>query len=311
MPAGPAVPGSCPPTSSGPPSAGRAPLAGARRDDRRAAHRRRRAGADQPVLPRWDPGSPRLPRRRAARRRARPRRRRVLGRTDGEGRPRSRWASSCRSRCWSPRPSPGDGVRGGVGDRTSSRRPPTACRHVLPRGFGDVRLDLGRIDVSDLDGPVRTRVDAGVGDVDVVVPRDADVQVDIDAGLGERQPVRGAACSDGGFFPGRGAGSWVGDDDPEIVLTIDAGVGDLEVSRGLTTASSPRPRPAGRSGSWPTGRPCAPLATEDPDRSARRSVDTGRPRLRRRVQCAGDRADDRVSTSRSACSATAASSGWS
>jgi hypothetical protein len=35
-----------------------------------------------------------------------------------------------------------------------------------------------------------------------------------------------------GWYPGRGPGSWVDDGTPEIVLTVDAGVGDVEVSRG-------------------------------------------------------------------------------
>ena len=35
-----------------------------------------------------------------------------------------------------------------------------------------------------------------------------------------------------GFFEGSGSGSWVGDDEAEIVLTVNAGIGDVEVSRG-------------------------------------------------------------------------------
>ena len=37
--------------------------------------------------------------------------------------------------------------------------------------------------------------------------------------------------SDGGFSPGTGSASWTGDGNPEIELTIDAGVGDVEVRR--------------------------------------------------------------------------------
>jgi hypothetical protein len=126
---------------------------------------------------------------------------------------------------------PWRGMRGGVGDRTVV---PTTAEDVAARyslGFGDTRLDFGRIDVSDLAEPIGTHVDAGVGDLDIVVPTDADVQIDVDAGLGSISLFEDGV-SDGGLFPGRGAGSWVGDDDPELVITIDAGVGDVEVSRG-------------------------------------------------------------------------------
>ncbi len=34
-----------------------------------------------------------------------------------------------------------------------------------------------------------------------------------------------------GLYDGLGSASWTGDDEPEIVLTIDAGIGDVEVSR--------------------------------------------------------------------------------
>ena len=126
--------------------------------------------------------------------------------------------------------SPWDGFRGGIGDRTW--RPGTAedVRSVYEGGLGDVVLDLSRIDVSDLDRPVRTRLDAGVGDVDVLVPEDADIQLDLDRGLGDVE-VFGMEGADGGFWPAEG-GSRTGEEDPEIVLTINAGLGDVEVSRG-------------------------------------------------------------------------------
>jgi phage shock protein PspC (stress-responsive transcriptional regulator) len=127
--------------------------------------------------------------------------------------------------------SPWDGVRGGVGDRTWVPADADSVRPVYRGGVGDVELDLSGIDVGDLDGPVRTRLDAGVGDVDVLLPQDADVQVEVSNGLGDVD-VLGAESSDGGLYPGTGPGSWVDDGDPEIVLTIDAGVGNVEVQRG-------------------------------------------------------------------------------
>ncbi len=127
--------------------------------------------------------------------------------------------------------SPWDGVRGGVGDRTWVPADADSVRPVYNGGVGDVELDLSGIDVGDLDGPVRTRLDAGVGDVDVILPRDADVQVEVNSGLGDVDVLDDEA-SDGGLYPGEGSGSWVDDGEAEIVLTINAGVGDVEVLRG-------------------------------------------------------------------------------
>ena len=97
-------------------------------------------------------------------------------------------------------------------------------------GIGDMRLDLSDVDVSDLDTAIQTRVDAGVGDVTIIVPRDADVRVNIDSGIGSVEVFDEEGRSDG-FFEGQGSGSWVGDGEPEIVLSVNAGIGDVEVYR--------------------------------------------------------------------------------
>lgn len=119
----------------------------------------------------------------------------------------------------------------GVGDRTF--RPLTAeqVRDEYHAGIGDFVLDLSDVDVSDLDAPIRTRLDAGVGDVDILLPRDADVRVDVQSGIGD-VTLFGDRGLHQGEFPGSGTGSWVDDDRPEIVLTVNSGIGDVEVSRG-------------------------------------------------------------------------------
>jgi phage shock protein PspC (stress-responsive transcriptional regulator) len=125
---------------------------------------------------------------------------------------------------------PWRGIDGGIGDRSYSPDTAGAVRAQYDGGVGDLRLDLSDIDVGDLEQAVTTSVDAGIGDVDVIVPRDADVRVSVDSGIGRVEVLDGD--SDGGFFPGEGAGSWVGDDEAEIEISINAGIGDVEVSRG-------------------------------------------------------------------------------
>jgi phage shock protein PspC (stress-responsive transcriptional regulator) len=117
----------------------------------------------------------------------------------------------------------------GVGDRTYTPDTPGEVRPVYDLGVGDVTLDLGDVALRDLDGPITTRVDAGVGDVAIRVPASADVRVTVHSGVGEIDVLD--LDSDGGFSRGTGSAAWSGDDDPEIVLTVNAGLGDVEVSR--------------------------------------------------------------------------------
>ena len=126
--------------------------------------------------------------------------------------------------------SPWRGARGGVGDRTWVPISAEGVRSSYDGGIGDIRLDLSRVDVSNLAQPIQTTLHAGIGDVDIVLPDDADVRVEVNHGLGDVRVLSDEAETDG-VYPGQGSGSWVGDDDPEIVLTIHAGVGDVEVSR--------------------------------------------------------------------------------
>jgi phage shock protein PspC (stress-responsive transcriptional regulator) len=126
--------------------------------------------------------------------------------------------------------------RGGeVGDRTY--RPVTAgdVHPVYSGGVGDLTVDLSGVDLPGraLPGPadpIRTRITHGVGDLEVLVPRSADVEIHVDNGLGDVD-VFGQGDRGDGFYPGTGPASWTGDGNPEFTITINAGVGDVEVSR--------------------------------------------------------------------------------
>jgi hypothetical protein len=118
----------------------------------------------------------------------------------------------------------------GVGDRTY--RPATAAevRDVYRGGVGDMTVDLTRLDRGFSGGPVTTRIEHGVGDLEIVVPRSADVQLTVEHGLGDVEVFDRGSAGDG-FFPGEGSRSWTDDGEPEFVVTINSGVGDVEVSR--------------------------------------------------------------------------------
>jgi phage shock protein PspC (stress-responsive transcriptional regulator) len=123
------------------------------------------------------------------------------------------------------------GFKGGVGDRTFQPASDTQVQDVYRGGAGDMTVDLSRVDVSNLDGPITTRVEHGLGDVRVRVPMDADVRLTVMSGIGSINAF-GQGSLDTGFFPGTGTGSWVDDNTPEFVIAVHNGAGDVEVSRG-------------------------------------------------------------------------------
>src|SRR6185437_10647547 len=78
-----------------------------------------------------------------------------------------------------------------AGTAQDLRLAPSTPAALAPRydtGLGDVALDLRRMDLSVPPGaaatPVATTIDAGVGDVAIQVPRDAEVRFSGESGLG-------------------------------------------------------------------------------------------------------------------------------
>jgi predicted membrane protein len=119
----------------------------------------------------------------------------------------------------------------GVGDRTYRPTSAAAVQDTYRGGVGDMTVDLTRVPLSGLDEALDIRIDHGVGDLEVVLPRSADVDLELESGLGEVE-VFDRDSSESGFFPGTGSRSWTDDGKPEFVVMIHNGVGDVEVSRG-------------------------------------------------------------------------------
>jgi phage shock protein PspC (stress-responsive transcriptional regulator) len=126
---------------------------------------------------------------------------------------------------------PWKNVHGGFGDRTFRPATEAQVRDRYQAGAGDMTVDLTGVDVSHLDAPISTRIEHGVGDVKVLVPRDADVRLTVMSGVGSIDAF-GQGSLDRGFFPGSGTGSWVDDSKAEFVIAVHNGAGDVEVSRG-------------------------------------------------------------------------------
>jgi phage shock protein PspC (stress-responsive transcriptional regulator) len=126
----------------------------------------------------------------------------------------------------------GDGARGPVGDRTYRPISADGVRALYEGGAGDLELDLTRIDPADLDRTVVTEIQHGVGDISVIVPRDADVRISAMTGVGELSFGDETIGEDATSYPGTGTGDWVDDGRDEFRITVHNGVGDVEVSRG-------------------------------------------------------------------------------
>src|SRR5215204_1323023 len=124
-----------------------------------------------------------------------------------------------------------DVSRSGVGDRTFQPATVAQVRDVYRGGAGDMTLDLSRLDRRIPGGPVTTRIDHGLGDLEVMVPRSADVQRTIDTGLGDVEVFADGSVTDG-FFAGSGSEPWSDDGTAEFEIRIHNGLGDVEVSRG-------------------------------------------------------------------------------
>jgi phage shock protein PspC (stress-responsive transcriptional regulator) len=117
-----------------------------------------------------------------------------------------------------------------TGDRTYRPLTAEAVQSQYDRGVGDLTLDLTAIDLTGVDEPIPVTVHSGIGDVEVIVPRSADVLVDVDNGLGDADVF--GRPSDNGFHPGTGSATWTDDGRAEFRFTIESGIGDVEVSRG-------------------------------------------------------------------------------
>jgi phage shock protein PspC (stress-responsive transcriptional regulator) len=119
-------------------------------------------------------------------------------------------------------------LKGGAGDR---RYAPVSAAEIEPEyrlGVGSLRLDLTDVDLSEQ--LVRTKLSAGVGDIEVIVPRDADVSVDGRAGIGAvdlfGEETSGTSATRSTVDHGP-----AGDGTIDLTLDLDVSIGKVEVLR--------------------------------------------------------------------------------
>ncbi|MCO1654899.1 PspC domain-containing protein [Pseudonocardia humida] len=129
----------------------------------------------------------------------------------------------------------GDWDNEDFGDLVVAPTSVAAIQPVYERAAGSIELDLTDVDLALPQGgtgtPVRTRISAGVGDVTVKVPEDADVTVAAKTGIGDVEvfdqsrsgpssSLRVTDLGEDGVASGR-----------PLVLDIEMGAGSVEVQR--------------------------------------------------------------------------------
>ena len=126
-----------------------------------------------------------------------------------------------------------------AGPQQDLRLAPTTPAALAPHyesGVGTVELDLRRMDLTVPPGaaatPVATSIDAGLGTVEIRVPRDADVRFTGESGLGSVEFDDQEADGPGARLSVDDLGADGVASGRPLVLDVHAGVGSVEVHRG-------------------------------------------------------------------------------
>lgn len=133
---------------------------------------------------------------------------------------------------WGSLASPLDELRRDEGDRRVTVSTPAQLQPRYEHRFGDIELDLSRLDLTTAGAPLSTVVDLGEGDARVVVPEDADVLFTGSVGDGT---VTFGEQEDSGENAQLDAVRDLGEDGVAagrpLEITVRVGAGDVEVSR--------------------------------------------------------------------------------
>lgn len=118
-------------------------------------------------------------------------------------------------------------IAGGIGDRVVVPMSVAQMRPTYRLAAGDLDVDLRRIAFPRSGSPMRLTVSVAVGRVTVEVPSSLDVAINANAGVGDVVSSTGSVSSFGAPTAGRAAGA------PQLFLTVDAGVGQVRLVRGV------------------------------------------------------------------------------
>lgn len=115
---------------------------------------------------------------------------------------------------------------GGVGDRTEAPASATEARAGYDLAIGKLTLDLTALPADAGGPPAPVQASVGIGQLDVTVPRDANVQVDAHVSLGNIDTLGsshgGVDVDDHSELAGTG---------PRIALDAEVGIGEVRITR--------------------------------------------------------------------------------
>jgi phage shock protein PspC (stress-responsive transcriptional regulator) len=112
----------------------------------------------------------------------------------------------------------------GVGDRYYTPVSASALRHDYQVGVGSLDVDLSRVSLPP--GTTRIQVEAGIGHVQITVPRDVTVRAKTHVTWGEATVL-------GHDESGHNVGADLGPDDAQLQLDTRVGIGQVEVDRAV------------------------------------------------------------------------------
>jgi phage shock protein PspC (stress-responsive transcriptional regulator)/predicted membrane protein len=112
----------------------------------------------------------------------------------------------------------------GIGDRHYAPVSASALRSDYQVGVGSLNLDLSRVTLPP--GTTRVHVEAGIGHVRVIVPRDIIVRAKTHVTWGDAELL-------GHEEDGHNVRADVGPDDAELLLDTAVGIGQIEVDRAV------------------------------------------------------------------------------
>jgi hypothetical protein len=107
----------------------------------------------------------------------------------------------------------------GVGDRYYTPVSASALRHDYQVGVGSLDVDLSRVSLPP--GTTRIHVEAGIGHVQITVPRDVTVRAKTHVTWGEATVL------------GHNVGADLGPNDAQLQLDTRVGIGQVEVDRAV------------------------------------------------------------------------------
>jgi hypothetical protein len=119
---------------------------------------------------------------------------------------------------------------GGIGERRFTPRSGDELRDEYRLAIGELRLDLSAVDLAR--GEVReVEATVGIGHLDLTVPRDVNVEIHSEAGLGD-VALLGDNPDDGGFGVDRDLTIKANREGaPKLVIDVEVGIGQVEVHR--------------------------------------------------------------------------------